>query len=141
MPPISPMCIASPSWRSARQAAALFSVASTAARLATCPWPIKLVAQARLAEGGGGIDQHAVADRLPAQQHAVGHGIAVGERDLDGPLAVADADRRGDDVAHLALAVGARHAAPVHDAGDTDDLHVVAARDGMHAEAHLLGPA
>src|SRR5262245_1834284 len=83
---------------------------------------IELVAQSRLAERGSRIDQDVGGDRLAADQHAVGHGGAVGERDLDRPLALADADRRLDDVAVLALAVGAGHLAPVLHTRGADDL-------------------
>ena len=62
---------------------------------------------------------------LAAEQHAVAHHVAVGERDLDRPLAVADADGRLDHVALLALAVGAAHFAPVHQARGAFDLDVV----------------
>src|SRR5581483_4122511 len=64
---------------------------------------VELVAQARLAEGGRGIDQYALADGLPAEQHPVGHGVTVGQRDLDRPLPVADADGRGNHVPAFAL--------------------------------------
>ena len=64
------------------------------------------------------------ADRLPPDQHAVGHALAVGQRDLDGPLAAGDAERGHDHVAQFGHAVGADNLAPVDDVGACRNLEV-----------------
>jgi hypothetical protein len=81
--------------------------------------------------------------RSPSEQHAVRHGLAVRQRDFDGPNAVADLNRCGDDVAHLRLPVRTYDLAAIDHLGRAEDFNILAVFHRVHAEAHLrlmLGP-
>jgi hypothetical protein len=66
---------------------------------------IEIIAQGLLRAGLGGADHHVVKDRGPAQQHAIRHALAIGQRDLDRPGALANGDIGFDHPAQLRLAI------------------------------------
>ena len=98
------------------------------------------MAAAGVKEGGGGVDEHAGLQRLAADEHAKAHALAVGERNFDGPAAVADFDAGRDDVAQFGFAVGACDHALVLNRGGAVDFDGRAARDRVDLEADVFDP-
>src|SRR5690606_20729821 len=95
--------------------------------------PIKTIAELRLQIRRRRVDANVAANRLPAEQHPVSHGLSVGERDLDGPGALADGDMGGNDGAHLALTIRADDLPPI-------DLWRRAINDDIRAARNWMNP-
>ena len=100
---------------------------------------VEFVAELRLAEGSVGVDDHVRLDRRPAEQHPVGHRLAVRQGQLDRPAQVAHLGVRLDDVAKFAVTIRADHFAPVHDRGRARDFEPRIVRVRLDQEADLRG--
>src|SRR5262245_11827222 len=87
-------------------------------------------------EGTPRFDQGAALKGGAPKKHAEAHLIAVGERKLDRPGAVAEHHAGLDDVAALDQATRVAHGALVDRRRLAFDLHRARALGGMHLEAH-----